>query len=76
MFTARVKLSGEAVKVTVAPLRPHLHKGKLKVVTVNDEARKKKLQQLVQLLKSQKMNVNVKYSSDEQGELIAEVRCV
>jgi uncharacterized protein YwgA len=76
MFTARVKLSGEVVKLVVAPLRPHLHKRKLKVVTVDDDARKKKLQKLIWLLKSQKLNVNVKYSSDENGELIAEVRSV
>lgn len=76
MFIARVKLSGPVVTLTVAPQRPMLHKGKLYTICVDDEVRKKKLASLLLLLKRQKMNAEVKYLSDTEGELIAEVRCV
>jgi hypothetical protein len=64
MFVARVKLQGPIVKFIPA--------GYAGPITVTDETRKKKLDQLLKLLRKQKLNFNVAYES-EKGKMIAVV---
>ena len=64
MFVARVKLQGPIVKFHAKSTRPPFdYMEKMTVVT--DETRKKKFEQLLKLLRKQKLNFNVAYKSEK-----------
>lgn len=73
MFSARVKLQGETVR-----LLPGSYTGRpaKKEITIDNESRKKKFEQLLKVLRAQKRKVKVTYGVDEDGNAIAEVRDV